>query len=304
MTNGDESTRESTQSQQGQGAGGGRREPGSRPGVPEGSNATGPTVTDVRTQDPITDEPTTDELNTVLEVEAAPQPSVLPPDVAAARTAMHRRTTEIPIVDRSHPYGEDDDVDPLVDDDPAPEDTTPHAHRPHVVIERRAGLWFTISLLVVLLIGTSTLAAYLWHVSDEWKAQVEELTDVSYGLGADLADERETLVAAQERIDLLVDQLSTSKDTVSRLQAENARWGDDAEFAQEQITQLEDLVAQGSAATGSLTRCIEAHDQLITYLQAPEGYAPEEIEAFRVSVVELCTEATRVATEFRTAAAE
>lgn len=250
------------------------------------------------------DDPSTDELETVDATEAPSRPSVLPPDVAAARTAMHRRTTEIPIV--AVRYGEDEDVDPLADDEadaePADE-AAPHGHRPHVVVERRAGLWFTIALLTVLLIGTATLAAYLWHVSDEWEAQVAELTDVSYGLGDDLATERETLAAAEDRIDLLNDQLATSKDTVTRLQAENARWGDDAVFAQEEISQLRDLIASGTAATGSLSRCIEAHDQLVEYLQTPDDYAPEEIVAFQDSVAELCTEAGRAAQEFTAAAA-
>ncbi|MDN4483931.1 hypothetical protein [Demequina lignilytica] len=312
MAQGDDTTREETQVRTDLGSRGPEGEQVSPGDVPDGAAVTAP-HDDADTA--------TDELATVTDTadatgadDASARPSVLPPDVAAARTAMHRRTTEIPIVtSRFAPvvatgFGEDDAADPLVDADapasPEPAPSSGAHHRPHVVIERRAGLWFAIALLTVLLIGVSTLAAYLWHVSDEWRAQVEELTDVSYGLGDDLAAERETLAAAEERIDLLTDQLATSKDTVSRLQAENARWGDDAAFAQEQIGQLEDLIATGTAATSSLNRCIEANDQLVAYLEAPDDYDPEEIVAFEESVAELCTEANRAAQEFTTAAAQ
>ncbi len=312
MTNGDDGTREEVArrsrafARRGRAGEPARVEPASATDASKGASvaANGTSHASNRTVDDGNAD--TDELATVEAPEQADdvtEPARLsPPELAAARTAIHRRTMEIPLVDASHPYGEDDDADPLTDE--PVEEFPEHAHRPHVVVERRAGLYFTISLLAVALIAVSALAAYLWHVSEEWEAQVDELTDVSYGLGDDLAAERQTLSDAQQRIELLTDQLSTSKDTVTRLQAENARWGDDAAFAQEQISQLETLIGDGSAATATLSRCIEAHDQLVTYLDTPDAFAPEEIAAFRTSVTELCTDAVRVAQEFRAEVAE
>ncbi|WP_062377448.1 hypothetical protein [Demequina pelophila] len=166
--------------------------------------------------------------------------------------------------------------------------------RHHAPTRRRpVGLIITVALLSVLTLGASAFAAYLWHVSEEWRVQVEDITDVSYGLGADLAAEREALVTAQERIDLLSEQLATSKDTVSRLQAENAQWGDDAAFAQEQFALLQQDLAAAQTVSTSLKRCIEAHDQLLEYLDQPEDLEEGEVESFRTSVNDLCTQALR-----------
>ncbi|BDZ61320.1 hypothetical protein GCM10025873_11110 [Demequina sediminis] len=49
----------------------------------------------------------------------------------------------------------------------------------------------------------------------------------------------------------------------------------------------------------SLSRCIEGHEQLVTYLQTPDDYEPEELESFRASVDELCTAATDAHLDFQ-----
>lgn len=168
-----------------------------------------------------------------------------------------------------------------------------------VRIERRARLYVAISVLLVLLIAAASFSAYLWHVSRAWEQRVSELTAVGYGLGQELTASRETVTEAQESIELLTDQLTASKDTVTRLQAENARWGDDAEFAQETIAGLEELLGTATAITGSLTRCIEGHDQLAVYLETPEAYEPEQLDEVRTSVTDLCTDATNQAVAFQ-----
>ncbi|WP_296665645.1 hypothetical protein [Demequina sp.] len=156
---------------------------------------------------------------------------------------------------------------------------------------RSAGMIITIALMTVLLIGAAALIAYLWRVSDAWEAQVEDVTGVSYGLGEELAAEREALATAQQSIELLTAQLAASKDSVSRLQAQNAQWGDDAALAQEQIGLLEGTITDATAVANSLSRCIEGHEQLVTYLKTPEDYDPTELESFETSVTDLCTAA-------------
>lgn len=195
--------------------------------------------------------------------------------------------TAVP-VDEAHRYGEDDDADPVVDL-ADPDDADPDAvhHRP-----RSAGLIVTVAIMTALLIAAAAFVAYLWRVSEAWELRVAELTQIGYDLGEQLAAERAALAEANQQIDLLDDQLTASKDTVLRLQAQNAQWGDDAAYAQEQILALEQLTVQASSVANSLSRCIEGHEQLVTYLQTPDDYEPEELESFRASVDELCSAAT------------
>lgn len=232
-------------------------------------------------------------------------PASSPREDARAADPTHRDITDtdefeavsdaaVP-VDEAHRYGEDDDADPVVDvadpDDVEPE--TVH-HRP-----RSAGLIVTVAIMTALLIAAAAFVAYLWRVSEAWELRVTELTQIGYDLGEQLAAERAALAEANQQIDLLDDQLTASKDTVLRLQAQNAQWGDDAAYAQEQILALEELTVEASSVAISLSRCIEGHEQLVTYLQTPDDYAPEELESFRASVDELCTAATDAHLDFQ-----
>ncbi|WP_156160775.1 hypothetical protein [Demequina maris] len=194
--------------------------------------------------------------------------------------------TSSPTIDEAHRYGEDDDADPVVPDEPEDEAAAAeaaYAHRP-----RPVGLVVTIAMLTVLLLAASALIAYLWRVSEAWEERVVEMTAYSYGLGEDLASERDTLTTTQEQLDLVSQQLSASKDTVSRLQAENAQWGDDAAYAQEQIAGLQEIITNATSVANSLSRCIQGHEQLAEYLANPDDLKPKELRSFEASVDELC----------------
>ncbi len=191
-----------------------------------------------------------------------------------------------PGFDDAHRFGEDDDADPVVadeDDEATAEAEAAYAHRP-----RPVGLLVTVALLSVLLLTASALIAYLWRVSEAWEERVVEITEFSYGLGSDLATERDTLTTTQEQLALVSDQLAASKDTVSRLQAENAQWGDDAAYAQEQIAGLQEIITDATSVANSLGRCIQGHEQLAEYLSNPDDLKPKELRSFEQSVDELC----------------
>ncbi|WP_228373284.1 hypothetical protein [Demequina silvatica] len=207
----------------------------------------------------------------------------------------HVDTDEIPEVDAAHPFGEDDDADPVVTagadaaDLPDPAEGPGDGDEP--VIEHRprsAGLVVTVAMLTVLLLAASALIAYLWRVSDAWEARALAITEANYEIGSQLAQERDTLTVTQDQLDLVSQQLSTSKDTVTRLQAENAQWGDDAAYAQEEIAALQSIITDASAVANSLTRCVEGHEQLAEYLSNPDDIKPKELRTFQESVDELC----------------
>ncbi|WP_062294439.1 hypothetical protein [Demequina phytophila] len=219
----------------------------------------------------------------------------------------HVDTDEIPIVgagapkptvDAAHPFGEDDDADPVVTDEDDASDSAHPAAEPgdneEPAIEHRprpVGLVVVVAMLTVLLLAASALIAYLWRVSNAWEERAVAITEANYDIGSELAQERDTLTVTQDQLDLVSQQLSTSKDTVTRLQAENAQWGDDAAYAQEEIAALQTIITNASAVATSLSRCIDGHTQLVEYLDNPDDIKPKELRAFRASVDELCQSA-------------
>ncbi|SEJ46256.1 hypothetical protein [Demequina mangrovi] len=212
--------------------------------------------------------------------------------------AAHDRvdTDEIPVVgeaqviDAAHRYGEDDAADPLIEPEAEPDVEAARAAEPRIVVHRSrpVGLIVAVALMSVTLLAAITLSAYLWRVTEAWEAQVAEITDQAYALGAQVAAARESLTETEEQLDLVEQQLSASKDTVLRLQSENAQWGDDAAFAQEEIAALENVITDATSVAGSLSRCIEGHEQLEEYLRTPDDYDPDELESFATSVEALC----------------
>ncbi|MDN4473700.1 hypothetical protein [Demequina zhanjiangensis] len=164
--------------------------------------------------------------------------------------------------------------------------------------ERRRWILLTafLGVTVLSLIGVSL---YLSDVVSQWELRTEELTEVNYDLGAQLADAQDTIEAQTTRIDVLTTQLNTAKDRITALANETANYDDDRAYTAQQIEQLEGLAATGAAVANALTRCIDGEEQLVTYLEDPENYEEEEILAFQESVEELCTAARDSNSEFQ-----
>ncbi|WP_062465102.1 hypothetical protein [Demequina soli] len=220
------------------------------------------------------------------------------PVVGGAAVAEPRkgRSSRAAGVDETHRFGEDDDADPMVAPDGAEAaDDEPFAAHP----PRPVGLIIVVAMMTVTLLAAAALIAYLWRVSDAWEVRVAELTEVGHSLGTDLTAERDTLAATQQQLDLVTQQLSASKDTVSRLQAENAQWGDDAAYAQEQIDGLQSIITSASSVASSLSRCVEGHEKLVDYLRSPDDFDKKEIRAYEKSVDELCAAATAANVSFQ-----
>lgn len=188
-----------------------------------------------------------------------------------------------PSTDADHPYGEDDAVDPVVAEADEDGGDGGEAARPRPVL-----LIVTLAIFTVLLIAAAAVVAHLWRVTEAWEQQNADVIAQNYELGEMLAAEREDLATAYENIELLNDQLSASKDTVLRLQAQNAQWGDDAAFAQEEIELLETTIYDATAVANSLSRCIEGHEQLLEYLETPDDFEEDELDSFATSVDDLC----------------
>ncbi|GIG54320.1 hypothetical protein [Demequina activiva] len=169
---------------------------------------------------------------------------------------------------------------------------------------RRAGWIVTTVLLLLLLTGSVLLNWHLWTTTDEWQARADALTDVNYDLGERLSREEQTTMQLGSEIDLLTQQLATSNQRVIDLGASKASAEDASEYASQQIDQLTTSLTNASAVANALHRCVDGQQQLVTYLENPDNYEPEELADYAQSVRQLCAAAESSNEQLREALSE
>ena len=169
---------------------------------------------------------------------------------------------------------------------------------------RRVGWIVTVVLLILLLATSVLLNRHLWITSDQWEARSAALTDVNYDLGEQLSREEQTTTQLESEIELLTQQLATSNQRVVDLSAGKATAEDASEYARQQIEQLTASLTNASAVANALHRCADGQQQLVTYLENPDNYEPEELTEYAESVGQLCEAAERSNEQLREALAE
>lgn len=184
--------------------------------------------------------------------------------------------------------------------------------------------WLVAFMLMAGVAVTGAAMAYqMVQRTDAWSKQVDQVTEISYGLGDDLADSRTENTRLSDEINLVQEQLANSKDTVLKLSDEKAQWRDDTEFAQQQVEATEQLLTTATAVANGLQRCTDGQQELMDFIDtATEGsttpaapgtptdevdtptYTAEEIAAYRTSVNELCENAETANIELQKAMTE
>lgn len=200
--------------------------------------------------------------------------------------------------------GSDRDVDASEDK----QDTSmapAHPSRRRAKKPRRRWPWVLSLLLVTGLLITSALMTYeMSQRSQEWSDQVDDITATNYDLGQQIADSEAEVVRLNDKIDLLEQQLSNSKDTVLKLSDEKAQWRDDTEFAQQQVEATEELLTTATSVANALQRCTDGQAELREYITNADDYEPEELTAYQESVTELCGNAEQANTDLQRALTE
>jgi chromosome segregation ATPase len=156
----------------------------------------------------------------------------------------------------------------------------------------------------LLLVVSVLLNRHLWMTTDDWEARSVALTDVNYELGEQLSREQQTTTQLESEIDLLSQQLATSNQRVVDLSASKASAEDESEYATQQIDQLTTSLSNASGVANALHRCVDGQQQLVTYLETPDNYEPEELADYAESVDQLCNAAERSSEQLREALAE
>lgn len=170
---------------------------------------------------------------------------------------------------------------------------------------KRQRLWIIVtSLLGVLLIVAGIIIYRLVGVSHQWEAQVEDVKAQNYDLGQRLADEQTQVIALQDQVGLVTEQLRTAQQRVLELADDVAQRDDNAEFYARQITDLTDVLTTASAVANSLNKCVDYHEQLIGYLKTPENYDPVEVATFEDGVNSVCESATAANVDLQTVLAQ
>jgi hypothetical protein len=142
---------------------------------------------------------------------------------------------------------------------------------------------------------------YLWGINNQWQARANDLSDEAHGLSSRLTDARTQVVTLQTQIDGLSEQLDTTQARLIQLADEKAQEGDDAAYAQQQISLYQELATQGGAVSVALNRCINEMDKLVVYLKNPGSYDPGEVAAFEASVNVICDNAQSANAAFQSA---
>lgn len=173
-----------------------------------------------------------------------------------------------------------------------------HAHLAPPAAPRRRRPWAVV-VLAVLLVLVTALAAYLWVRTDRFEQYADDIEAQARVIGTELATLRAEHDGTVSELGAVNEQLSTAQTRITELADEKAQVGDDREV-QRQLVDYQERVSQAAANVASaLTTCIDAQNQLITYLGDAAAYDPADLERFKSDVQGVCATATEANTELQ-----
>lgn len=211
------------------------------------------------------------------------------PDAAGAPSVAHPAThpSERPDGERVHP---DDRPDERLDRPERHEHS--HLAGPPAPRHPGRGRTWAVVVLSVLLVLVMALAAYLWVRTDRYEAYADALEAQGRSVGGELASLRVQHDGTLTELDAVNEQLATAQTRITQLADEKAQVGDDREV-QRQLVDYQERISQAAANVASaLSTCIDAQNQLITYLEDAASYDPADLERFKADVQGVCKAAT------------
>jgi hypothetical protein len=192
---------------------------------------------------------------------------------------------------------------------PPPEDGPPHPdeqrlpdppHPPHAggghLAPRRRRLRIVVAALVVVLLLVTALTVYLFQSARAWQDRAADYLETSLDLGEDLAATRSDLAGATSELEAVRGQLSTATQRITELADEKAQLRDESEIQQQLVSYQERVSDAAGQVALALDLCVQGQNRLIGYqkdmIDRTATYDPDELEAYRVEVQELCDKAT------------
>jgi signal transduction histidine kinase len=170
----------------------------------------------------------------------------------------------------------------------APPPAPRHRRRPWAVV-----------ILSVLLALVTALASYLWVRTVRYEEYAAGIEAQGRAIGTELATLRTQHDGTLAELDAVNEQLSTAQSRITQLADEKAQVGDDREV-QRQLVDYQERISQAAANVASaLSTCIDAQNQLITYLENAQAYDPADLQRFKSDVQGVCNAATVANTELQ-----
>ncbi|WP_262348238.1 hypothetical protein [Cellulosimicrobium cellulans] len=163
---------------------------------------------------------------------------------------------------------------------------------------RRRRPWAVVALSVLLVLVTA-LAAYLWVRTVRFEEYADGLEAEGRAIGTELATLRTQHEGTVAELSAVTEQLATAQGRITQLADEKAQVGDDREV-QRQLVDYQERISQAAANVASaLSTCIDAQNQLITYLEDAAAYDPADLQRFKSDVQGVCNAATVANTELQ-----
>lgn len=172
---------------------------------------------------------------------------------------------------------------------------TPHAEHAHLApppAPRRRGRTWAVVVLAVLLAAVTALSTYLWIRTVRYEEYAADIEQQARDIGTELATLRAEHEGTVGELTAVNEQLTTAQERITQLADEKAQVGDDREV-QRQLVDYQARISQAAANVASaLSTCIDAQNQLITYLEDAASYDPADLERFKGDVQGVCKAAT------------
>ncbi|MBU5422597.1 hypothetical protein KQI48_07965 [Cellulomonas hominis] len=147
-------------------------------------------------------------------------------------------------------------------------------------------------MLAVLLAAVTALSTYLWIRTVRYEEYAADIEQQARDIGTELATLRAEHEGTVGELTAVNEQLTTAQERITQLADEKAQVGDDREV-QRQLVDYQARISQAAANVASaLSTCIDAQNQLITYLEDAASYDPADLERFKGDVQGVCKAAT------------
>lgn len=142
----------------------------------------------------------------------------------------------------------------------------------------------------------TALTVYLFSSARAWQDRADSYLETSLALGEDLAGTRSELAGATSELEAVREQLSTATQRITELANEKAQLRDESEIQQQLVSYQERVSDAAGQVALALDLCVQGQNNLIGYqknmIDGTASYDPDELEAYRVEVQELCDKAT------------
>ncbi len=143
-----------------------------------------------------------------------------------------------------------------------------------------------LAALILVLVATTTLSAYLWLVSSRWIGQNDTLRAEATEIGEQLAESQAHVADLETQVDTLQQQLDTASETLSDVVNDEARAGDDVQY-------LGDLI-------DAYASCASEYDDVLTdALTNGYTYSNSNARSVQGDISDYCDSLAEAYTEYK-----